>query len=93
MELRGPFAEALEELRREFERFVAGLEKGKDEDGNEWEPVEILEEVIADGVPGLREFVDALDRAGWDLVRRSRLPAAKTSGKLRKPRIKRIAVE
>lgn len=59
---------------------------------------EIAEEVLDSGRRGfgfpigLADFVDALDRAGWDL-RRRRLTSSKKSVKTRKPRIRRLLGE
>lgn len=99
------FESVVSEIYREIVRKLKAAEKAIDEDNKEREadeePCEVDLEAIVDdvldperydrGFPiGLEDFVDALDRAGWEL-RRRRLTSSKRSAKTRKPRIRRLA--
>lgn len=103
MELEGIYAEFYREeirepLRREFARAVKENEQDPDDPDPEFvpeTPTEMLENALeVDEAPGLEGLVDALDRAGWELVRlgpRARLTSGGGSARIGKPRIKRLA--
>ena len=95
LELELVFDGLFAEIRREFEKQLSSLEKEVYEEGEE-PPTssEILDDVLdhmGDAAPlGFVEFLDALDLAGWDLVRRPPLTTRKKSAKTRKPRVKKL---
>lgn len=95
VELERVFDELFAEIRREFTHHLAVLEKEeRDEDDEPPSSLEILDGVLdwaGDVAPlGFVEFLDALDLAGWDLVRRLPLTTRKRSGKTRKPRVRKL---
>jgi hypothetical protein len=97
-ELMGVFEEIFDEVRAAFARRVSALdEEERDEGEDPPTPLELLVDVFdweGDAAPvGFVEFLDALDRAGWELTRlgpRARLTSQGGSAKTRGPRVKRL---
>jgi hypothetical protein len=98
VELEAAFEDVLEAIRYALDREVASFKKEDLDEGDELPtPGEFLDEALYDfrgPSVGFEEFLDALDRIGWELVRRptltKRVESDKSTTRYHEPRVKRV---